>query len=220
MLAGGASLDGGWAVSMRFLAQRLSECVTPLASDASNAEGPRKKRRVNDGSSAEDSVANVSAAEYGILSRLVVIMLDTATEESYNNATHLEPIIAKHSVLWEIPRDSQPEISWAQEVVSAGYTRLLRSTTRYKSSEAVESSVSTSSSSGNQDRNGERLYQYVSAIVLCVHQQKLNNFSTVPGCIRICRKDRHFRRRRRARFGIHVQCICGAYRMVWARCRA
>ena len=167
MLAGGASLDGGWAVSLNTLAQRLSDCVTPLASEES-AEGPRKKRRVNDGSSAAPSVTDASAAEYGILARLIVVMLDTAIEESYDNAAHLKPAIMEHPVLWETRRSSQLGTPWAREIISAGSTRLIRSTTRYKSSEAVEGSVLASSSlGGDQSPNGESLYQYVSARMLC-----------------------------------------------------
>jgi hypothetical protein len=178
MLAGGASLDGGWAVSIKTLAQRLSECVAPLASDVTDVEGPRKKRKVNDGSSAAPLVADAGAAEYGILARLVVMMLDTAIEESYDNATNLRPAIMEHPVLLEARRSSQLGTSWAQEILSAGSTRLLRSTTRYMSSEVVEGSVSASSCFGDQSQNGESLYQYVSVRGSCMSTE-ISRSSTI-----------------------------------------
>jgi hypothetical protein len=162
MLAGGAGLDGGWAVSMNNLARRLSECVTPVTHVTSDAEGPRKKRRVNDGSSAAPSVADASVAEYGILARFAVLMLDTAIEESYENVSYLKPVIAEHSILWDTLQSLQLGTSWAQGVFSAGTTRLFRSTLRYKCVEASEDTISASSSIEDASPNGERLYQCVS----------------------------------------------------------
>jgi hypothetical protein len=163
LLAGGASADGGWAVCLQRLALRLSSCIdSPTNPEEIN--GPSKKRRMNDGSSSASpsSSGDLRAAEYGILSRLAVILLDVAVEESSENVILLKPVIESSPVLWRPSFDSMRAESWAKSTIQAGANRLKRSTSRYGLPQTSVTSSLGSVSPEATGIDGERLYQTVS----------------------------------------------------------
>lgn len=134
-LVGGGDAGGEWTTMLDSLSKRLERCSQLSEPDQDSQEGPSKRRRANDGSSVASSSAERTAAEFGILSRLACILLDTVVDAQVERATTLRKTVKDHYLGWQ---DMASAISlgskrrtWANKVQAAGLTRLMTSGARF-----------------------------------------------------------------------------------------
>jgi hypothetical protein len=137
-LAGGATTEGVWAILLRRLSQRLDGCQRSSQAEQGAQDGSSKKRRINNGSAVTVNEGNDLAAEFGILSRLICILLDTVIDSQVEKAPALRSLVEEHYRIWQDMRSiiikSTDGSSWAREIRHAGITRLLSSALRFESS--------------------------------------------------------------------------------------
>jgi hypothetical protein len=116
----------------------LDGCQTSSQAEQGAQVGSSKKRRINNGSAATVNEGNDLAAEFGILSRLICMLLDTVIDSQVEKAPALRSLVEQHYRIWQDMRSditkSTDGNSWAREIRHAGITRLLSSALRFESS--------------------------------------------------------------------------------------